>query len=363
MSRPKIVVTGATGKTGGALTRELLERGYPVRAVVRRHDDRSRHLQRQGAEVVVADVFDPDQLIAALAGTQRAYYVPVFHPHMLTGSLVFGLAAREAGLESVVQLSQWLSHRAHPAAMTRQTWLTDQALPRLTGVAHTVINPGLFADNFLRTIDFAALLGIHPVLTGAGRAAPVTNEDIARVVVAALLDPARHDGRTYRPTGPELLSGRDMGEIIGRVVGHRVRSVDLPFRMFLKVARQQRVDPFEIASFRHYVEEMRRGTFALDGGVTDVVETLTGRPAETFETAARRYAALPFARQTIANRIRAAAFAVVPLYPAYDLPRYERQLRLPEPPSPSLAVDDERWRDEHHRQMAGRVTADGTTQP
>ncbi len=353
MSKPTILVTGATGKTGGALVGELLSEQYPVRALVRRRDARSQALEQQGAEIVVADMFDYDQLLTALRGTQRAYYLPIFHPYMIQSAVAFGVAAREARLESIVQMGQWLSHRDHPAIMTRQTWLADHMLPHLTGVAHTVINPGLFADNFLRTMDFAALLGINPVLTGGGRAAPISNEDVARVVAAVLKAPEGHAGHSYRPTGPALLSGREMGGIIAQVVGHRVVSVDLPYWMFRKVARQQHIDPLEISGFRHYVDEMRRGTFELDGGVTDVVQELTGAPAESFATTARRYAAMPFARQTPSNRLKAAlTFALTPLYPAYNLNRWDRQKGFPMPPTPTLSIQDARWREEHALLMA-----------
>ena len=65
------------------------------------------------------------------------------------------------------------------------------------------------------------------------------------------------------------------------------------------------------------MEDMKRGTFAFEGGVTDVVERLTGAPAESFETTARRYAAMPFARQSFANRLKAiAAFGLTPSIPA-----------------------------------------------
>ena len=348
MTRPTILVTGAAGKTGGAVVAQLLEKGWPVRAVVRRRDARSERLDRLGVETVVADLFDPEQLFEAMRGTRRAYYCPPFHPYMIQGAAAFAVAAREAELESIVQMSQWLSSPAHPSLGTRQTWLIDHLFSMIPGVAHTIVNPGMFADNFLRVIDFAALLGIYPVLAGEGRSAPVSNEDIARVVVAALIDPDAHEGKSYRPTGPELLSGRDMAAIIERVVGHRVRPVAMPFWMFLKVARMQGVDPFLLSGFRHYVRDLRNGAFEFGGGTNDVVLELTGRPAEDFETIARRYAALPFARQTLANRLRAVVnFLRVPLHPGYDLDRLDRQQRHPEPREPRLSIDDERWRVEH----------------
>jgi len=54
----KMLVTGATGKTGGAVVTQLLAKGYPVRATFRVQDARSDLLQRRGGEVVVADIFD-----------------------------------------------------------------------------------------------------------------------------------------------------------------------------------------------------------------------------------------------------------------------------------------------------------------
>jgi NAD(P)H dehydrogenase (quinone) len=351
MKPPTILVTGAAGKTGGAVVRQLISEGYPVRAIVHSYDSRSQYLERLGVETVIADMFDPDQLLDAMRGTQRAYYLPVFHPYTIQSAAAFAIAAKEAKLEAIVQMGQWLSHRSHPAIMTRQIWLIDHLFAQIPGVAHTIVNPGLFADNFLRTIDYAALLGIYPVLTGNGKAAPVSNEDIARVVVAILVQPDRHAGMSYRPTGPKLLSGGEMGEIIAKVVGHRVIPINLPFWMFRKVAQQQRVNPLEIGGFRYYVEEMKQGTFEIDGGVNDVVGELTGTPAESFETTACRYAALPFARQTFSNRLKALInFMLTPFYPGYDLEGWDRQKGFPMPPNPSLSSDDDRWKFEHSLQ-------------
>jgi len=357
MSKAKILVTGATGGTGAALVSELLARDLPVRAVVHRRDARSEALDRLGVETVVADLYDPDQMFDVARGVQRAYFLPVIRPYMIQSAVAFALAAREARLEHVVQMSQWTSSRAHPATMTRQTWLVDQLFAAIPGLGHTILNPGMFAHNFLRTIDLAALLGVYPVLSGAGRAAPVSNEDIARVAAVLLAEgPSKHAGGSYRPTGPRLLDGREMAAIVEKAVGHKVRTIDLPIWMLGKVAQQQRIDPFEISSLRHYMDDMKGGAFAFEGGVTDVVEALTGVPAESFETTARRYAALPMARQTAGNRLKAVVnFALTPLFPGYNFDNWDRQMGFPPAPTPTLSIDDERWRAEHAAQMAGHA--------
>lgn len=359
MSKPKILVTGATGGTGLAVVSELLTKGVPVRAMVHTRDARSAALEQRGAEVVVADLYNPHQLFEALRGVQRAYYLPLIEPFMIQSATAFAVAARETKLEHVVQMSQWTSHHAHPTAMTQQTWLVDKLFAAIPGVAHTIFNPGMFAHNFLRTIDFAALLGIYPVISGDGRAAPVSNEDMGRVAAVLLTEgPTKHAGRSYRPTGPQLLTARDMAAIIARVVGHQVLPINMPIWMLGKVAQQQRIDPYSVSCLRYYMEDMQRGAFSFEGGVTHVVEELTGAPAESFETTARRYAMLPFARQTLANRVKAFVnFGLTPLYPGYNFDRWDRKLRLPVPSTATFSIDDTTWRETHAAQMAQTVAA------
>ena len=356
MTKPKILVTGATGKTGAALVAELCQRDWPVRAIVSRDDTRSAALRKLGAETVVADMYDPEQLYVAARGTQRAYYLPLMRPYMIQAANAFMVAAREAKIESIVQMSQWTSSASHPTAMTRQTWLIDRTFSMIPGVAHTIFNPGMFADNFLRTFDFAALLGIYPVLMGDSKCAPISNEDMAKSAAALLTDdPAKHAGKSYHPTGTELLSGKDMAKIIAKVVGHAVFPVNLPIWMFLKVARMQKVDPYQIALLVRYAEDNKQGTFSYEGGVTEVMRELTGRPAENFEATARRYAAMPFARQTFSNRLKAFInFNITPFYPGYNIEAYERKLQIPMPPKPLHCMQDERWRSSHAIQMAAQ---------
>jgi NAD(P)H dehydrogenase (quinone) len=163
----------------------------------------------------------------------------------------------------------------------------------------------------------------------------------------------KHAGKSYRPTGPQLLNGRDMAAIVARAVGHRVRPVNLPIWMLGKVARQQGIDPYQISCLRFYMQDMQRGTFEFEGGVTNVVEELTGTPAESFEATARRYATLPFARQTLANRIRAfLKFNLTPFYPGYNFDKFDRQLRLPTPTKTTLSIEDAQWRASHALQMS-----------
>ena len=349
MINPKILVTGATGKTGGAVVTHLLAKGWPVRATVRGQDARSDLLQRRGAEVVVADIFDPGQLMDAMRGVQRAYYCPPYHPFVIQSASAFAAAAREAGLEQIVGLSQWLAGPNHPALMSRQLWLIDRMFAALPGIAHTIVNPGFFADSpYLDMLPFAAQLGILPLpVAGESRNAPPSVDDIARVAVAALLDPARHAGKSHRPTGPKLLTVNEMATIIGNVVGHKVRHVRTPLWLFYKAAKAQGMEPFLLSGMRYWVQDNDRGAFAL-GAPNDTVRELTGKDPEDFETIARRYAALPASRQSLAGRLAAfARLMAVRILPGFDPVAYDRAQEQPLPPAPRLALDDTDWAASH----------------
>lgn len=349
MGKPRILVTGATGRTGSVVVAELLKAEYPVRAMVRREDARSTRLKSLGAEIVVADMSDVERVADALKDVQRAYYCPPIDPHALQGGVAFAVAAKHARLEHVVGLTQWLASPSHPALMTQHHWLIDQVFSMNPGMAHTIIAPGFFADAYLLPIGMAVHLGVCPWMFGDSRTAPPSNEDIARVSVAALVDPGRHNGKLYRPTGPELLGGQDVANAIGRALGGRsIKVLPTPVWLFMKVARLAGIPLDVISNLRYYVEDHRLGAFELGAPTTDVLD-LTGRPAESFEAIARRYAALPENLPNLGNWLRQfTQFMVAPFIPRHNLARYDRELRRPFPSRPQLAPESDIWRREHN---------------
>ncbi len=74
MDEPLILVTGSTGKTGTPVVRLLRERGHPIRALVRRLDERAGRLKELGAETVVGDYHDLSSIRDAMKGVRRVYF-------------------------------------------------------------------------------------------------------------------------------------------------------------------------------------------------------------------------------------------------------------------------------------------------
>ncbi|HEX3547784.1 MAG TPA: NmrA family NAD(P)-binding protein [Mycobacterium sp.] len=352
MTNTRVLVTGATGKIGGAVAAQLLEKGVATRALVHREDGRSARLQALGAEIVVADMFDIQRVQSAVEGVDRLFFNPPYHPHALDSAVTFAVAARRAGVEAVVALGQWLASPEHPSLMTRHHWLSDKLFQLLPDTAHVAVDPGFFADNYLQVLPYAAQLGVLPTPSfGAGRNAPPSNEDIARVAVGGLLDPHRHDGRAYRPTGPKLLSGVDIADAVGEALGRRVRHIDIPPWMFMRAvrvsAKRLGADLFFESGLRHYLPEYALGTWEV-GGPTTHVRDVAGVDPEDFLTIARRYVNAADTRRTAGNLLRQIGeFMLIGLVPMHRLDKFDRRQQHPQPVHPRYSAESVVWRSEH----------------
>src|SRR5262249_48013447 len=132
-----ILVTGAAGRiggVGGAVVEALRRRGLPVRALVRRDDERAEALRVTGVEVVVADLTRAADVLRALAGCRCMYFGMSVSAPYLEATVATAVAARERGhLEVFVNMSQMTVSRMSLTETTdspqhRQHWLAEHAL-------------------------------------------------------------------------------------------------------------------------------------------------------------------------------------------------------------------------------------------
>src|SRR5918999_6055517 len=106
MADPIFLVTGATGYTGAHTVRQLRNAGSSVRAMVHREDDRSAALANLGAEVIVGDLLDIGFVGTSVKGVSAAYFVYPIVPGLLYATTALANAARDAGVGSIVNMSQ-----------------------------------------------------------------------------------------------------------------------------------------------------------------------------------------------------------------------------------------------------------------
>ena len=280
MTNPTILVTGAAGKTGAAVVAQLIDKGFPVRALVRRADERSARLAALGAEVVVGDLLDIESLRAALEGAKRAYFVYPLADRLLEATTNFAVAAKEAGVEAVANMSQIIARAGHPSPLSRQHWLAERVLDWAeVGAVH--VRPTFFAEMPL-LLNAATIASEGRIYQphGDGRHAPVAAGDIARVVVAVLADPEPHRGKTYVVTGPEAMSQGDIAAVFARVLGKPVEYVDAPLDDWRRAMADAGLPAFVVEHLSRVSVDHKNGLF---DAVTDVVAEVGGRPAQPFE--------------------------------------------------------------------------------
>lgn len=351
MKKPRILVLTAAGKTGLPTALQLLGEGFPVTAFVRREDGRSRRLSAAGADIVAGSLTDAGDMKRAMEGADRAYFCTPLAEGNLKAASLFAEAAAARKLESVVAMSQWLASPDHPSLHTRETWFADGLLSRLPGTGLTILNPGFFADNEMQVLPFAAQFGLLMLPYGSGLNAPPSNEDMARVAAEILARPAGHAGKTYRPTGPRLLSPQDIAATFASVLGRKVRYVNAPIGVLSRVMKGMGFSDYFIAQYQQYALDYQRGAFAVSAP-TDVVRAITGREAEDYEQIARRYAAaMPGARRSIATQLR--LIAMMTAWMAAPGPRTARHLSRGDASDPkrvTLSADSSEWRSGHEAQ-------------
>jgi NAD(P)H dehydrogenase (quinone) len=283
MIQGKVLVTGATGDNGRATVDELLARGHRVRALAHGQDERSKRLQERGVEVVYGDLLDFGHVKAALNGVRRAYFVYPIRPGILQATAYFAQAAKEAGVDGIVNMSQISAREDAKSHAATDHWLAERVFD-WSGVTIAHIRPTYFAEWLLYLAPMIKA-GRLQVPFGTGKHAPITAEDQARVIVGILEDPAPHKGKIYPLFGPVEYTYRETAEVLSRVLGKRVEYKQVEFEVF-KQAFQAGAKASAVGNsflFQHLQEvaiDHQNGIFE---GTNDLVEKLGGRPPMTLD--------------------------------------------------------------------------------
>jgi NAD(P)H dehydrogenase (quinone) len=283
MIQGKVLVTGATGDTGRATVDELLARGHQVRALAHGQDERSKRLQERGVEVVYGDLLDFGQVKAALHGVQRAYFVYPIRPGILQATAYFAQAAKEAGVDGIVNMSQISAREDAKSHAATDHWLAER-LFEWSGITVAHIRPTYFAEWLLYLAPMIKAGRLH-VPFGSGKHAPIAAEDQARVIAGILEDPAPHRGETYPLFGPLEFTYLETSQVLSRVLGKSVEYKQVDFEEFQTTLQgvgkaSTKGNDFLFQHLREVAIDHQNGIFE---GTNDLVEKLGGRPPMTLE--------------------------------------------------------------------------------
>jgi uncharacterized protein YbjT (DUF2867 family) len=271
-----VLVTGATGRVGRLVVDLLLDAGVPVRALTHGSAAEARATLPRDVEVVAGDLTVPDSLDAGLDGAGAVFLVWTVPP-ATAPAVVERLATysrRVVLLSSPHQTAHPFFQQPNPMAVLHAD---IERLLAAAGLETTIIRPGMFTSNAL--MWWASAIRTDGVVRwpyGAAETAPVDDRDAA-AVAARTLHQDGHGGRDYVLTGPESLSQAEQVEVIGDVLGRRIRFEELTpdeFRSETEGSWPRPVVDMLLAAWG--------ATIGRPAHVTSTVRDLLGSPARTF---------------------------------------------------------------------------------
>lgn len=232
----RVAVIGASGYIGSHLVPRLLREGWAVRAAARN----PKVLEGRGwdhAELVCADVLQPQTLAAVLAEVDVAYYLVHsmaagrgFADLDLVAARNFGKAARAAGVGRIVYLgglvpagadSEHLRSRADTGSVLRES-----GVPVTEIRAGIIVGPGSAAFEVIRDLVNNLPFMVTPRWVRS-RTPPIALDNLLEYLVRVADIPATADG-TYDVAGPAMLSYEELMRQFGEIVGRPVRILPVP---------------------------------------------------------------------------------------------------------------------------------------
>lgn len=222
-----ILVTGAAGgkqgRTGRRVAESLLKRGFPVRAFVHQLDPRSEELAALGAEIHLGNFLDFASVQKAVTGAKSVYFAYPVQEGLLDATAIMGVAARQAGVERLVNLVMLLSTPDAPTPRMRQNFFSENVFEWAeVGVLHlratiffeniaSLVRHGLSSDGVVRA-PLGNLDTVWPLIAA---------EDVSRVASSLLADGSAGSENFVRLIGTTI-SLRRIIQAVGDALGRDV---------------------------------------------------------------------------------------------------------------------------------------------
>ena len=278
-----ILVTGATGKSGREIVKQLSSAGARVQALVRNPEKAAEIAALAGVEIVAGDLGRPETLDAALVGMERVLLLSSPNPDSVReqGNLI-AAATRAAVPPHVVKFSAVGADAGAPEGIMKWHGQTEEQL-KASGLAYTILRPALFMQEFLNTWGGQQTIYLP---MGETRQALVDIRDIAAVAVKTLTEDG-HAGRTYEITGPEALTFAEIAGQISAATGEPVSYVSITDAQYRQALAQMGLPSWLVEAIVQLYEQLRAG---VGSEVTNVVREVARKEPITFAAFAREHA-------------------------------------------------------------------------
>lgn len=242
-----ILVTGATGRQGGAVAARLLADGWKVRALTRdASSERARALAESGVDIVTGDLDDRASLDVAVAGAWGVFSVHAGayeggpygddFDHEARSAAKLGAAAEAAGVAHLVHSSAFgIGTPLESRLPMLATKTAAEAALRATGLSLTFLRPSSFMENTFDSLRELQDGKLVTPLWADSREPLIAADDIAAFAALAFADPERHRGEAYALAGDDMTQV-DKAALISRVVGREVPYVGVPIERLREIS-------------------------------------------------------------------------------------------------------------------------------
>jgi uncharacterized protein YbjT (DUF2867 family) len=231
MANERILITGATGKQGGAVLRALLGKGFQLRAMTRNPDgDAGRALAKLGVEVVRGDLDDPASVAAGLAGVWGVFGVQNtweagVEKEEQQGKRLANLA-REHGVQHFVYTSVGSAHRKTGIPHFDNKARVEDTVRALGFPSHVIVRPVFFMEN-LPSPWFLHGDKLVSTLAPTTKLQMVAVEDIGKLAARAFTHATELAGHEIDLAG-DAVTLPDAAAILGKALGKPIEYVRIP---------------------------------------------------------------------------------------------------------------------------------------
>ena len=281
-----LLLTGVTGKTGGASAQALLKKGIKFRAIVR-NAGKATALQAAGVELVIGDVTDRAVLEKAMTGVDKALMTMPNGEKQLELEKQFVDVAKARGVQHVVKMSSMEAVPTAKAPIPKIHYASEQYLQK-SGLAWTMIKPNFFMQNFLGSGGTIKEQGKFFLPMAQGKTVMIDTRDIGACVAVVMTTPG-HAGQAYELTGPEERGFADAAERFTKVLGRKIEYVHVPMPAYRQTLARFLTNEWHLNAVCELFQEIADGQ---DLHLTGTVQKLTGKPPTALEQFIRDHQAV-----------------------------------------------------------------------
>jgi uncharacterized protein YbjT (DUF2867 family) len=233
-SERMILVTGATGRQGGAVYQQLQKKGFKLRALVRNPDsNQARQLMGYEEEVFQGSLDDPDSLMRAMDDVYGVFSVQPYTANEIQQGVAVIEAAKRQGVSHFVYSSVGSANEETGIPHFETKVKVEEHL-RSSGLQYTILRPVFFMENWQRAFGESIPNGqLQQPLSPTATLQMIAVDDIGAFAALAFEHPGRWKNRTLSLAGDEL-SMQQIADAFNRVTARDVKHVQVSWDQFEK---------------------------------------------------------------------------------------------------------------------------------